>query len=452
MPNPAGVPRGRLAAAVARGASARSLHALVALALVGQAAGAAHLHEPAGVALSRARVAPPAASSPPAAASPTAEPAPSARAAAVRRLLDQRAAALRRRDRAGFLALVDPRTPVLRARQAALYDALAAVPVGRWDYELTDDAAASAGTWTPRVLLRYSLAGYDETPVVQGQGLTFVLRGGRWLLGAAALPSPPALWDTGSVEVVRGRSSLVIGRPGSRPLLRSLAAEADAAVPRVSAVWGPGWTRTVVVEVPGSTGELARLAGTAGELTQIAALATQEQAGSGPGGGAGDRVLVNPPVFSLLSPAGRRVVITHEVTHVASRAATGPDVPDWLVEGLADYVGYRGVDLPPSVSSGELRAQVRRGELPAGLPTDAEFDGANPRLPAAYELAWLTVRTLVEQYGEDRVLAFYRAVGRSRGAGAAAAVDAALRGELGSSTDELTAQVLARLTRELGSR
>ena len=73
------------------------------------------------------------------------------RLAAVRELLDRRASALLRRDRAGWLAAVDPAARALRARQAAFFGHVAAVPLGAWRYTVEPDdekgepAAAPAG-------------------------------------------------------------------------------------------------------------------------------------------------------------------------------------------------------------------------------------------------------------------------------------------------------------------
>jgi hypothetical protein len=122
-------------------------------------------------------------------------------------------------------------------------------------------------------------------------------------------------------------------------------------------------------------------------------------------------VLINPTTFVQLGRLGRRVVITHEVTHVASRPATGPSLPTWLVEGLADYVGYRDTGVPVAVAAEELRSDVRGGLLPTALPADGRFDGARSDLPQAYEMSWLAVRLLARQYGEKKLLLLYRTAG-----------------------------------------
>ncbi|MCW2615848.1 MAG: lipoprotein, partial [Frankiales bacterium] len=388
------------------------------------------------------------------------------RTAAVEQLLAARSRAVLGRDQVAFLATVDPAATALRARQAAVFDALGQVPLGTFDYDLEPlrerpaDAALDGRYgreqwWAPDVFLRYGLEGFDERPTVVEHHLTFVRRGGRWLLAAdddfaaVGLETPRALWDNGPVVAVRAPGVLVLGHPGSKGLLGNVAELTSTAVSKVSSVWGQGWQRRVVVIVPSDAKEMAGLLGSDGDLSRIAAVATAELTGGGEYDPAGDRVVVNPTTFSTLSQLGRQVVLTHEVTHVATRQATGPAVPSWLAEGFADHVAYREVELPLSVSARELRQDVRAGRLPERLPVDADFQGSNPALAQAYEQAWLAVRLIAERDGAERLLRFYRAVGAGRDVEPEDAVATALRAQLGTTLDELTADWRAALRRQL---
>ena len=387
------------------------------------------------------------------------------RTSAVRALLRERSRAVLTRDRAAFLATVDPAAPELVQRQAATFDALAQVPLATWDYavaasgsrpdERLDRRYGRGRWWAPQVALRYALDGFDERPVAVDHHLTFALRDGRWLLAAdddfalQGRPTPRAIWDRGPVVSVRREQVLVLGHPAQRRLLDQVASLTAAAVPRVTAAWGP-WRERVVVLVPDDTSELAGLLGSKGDLSRIAAVATAELRG-GEGGydPTGDRVLVNPETFVGLGAVGRQVVVTHEVAHVATRRASGPAVPGWLAEGFADLVGYTGVDLPVSVIAADLAAEVRAGQVPEALPVDADFEGGSPRLSQAYQGAWLAVRLLDERHGRAALLRFYRVVGARRGVPPETAVEDALRAELGTTTAALTADWRASLLRRL---
>ncbi len=388
---------------------------------------------------------------------------PLARTGAVRTLLAARARAVLHHDRAAFLATVDPQAGAFQRRQGNLLDALRDVPLASWVYDLDPDRERAhtealdvqRGTWwSPNVTLRYALAGFDRNPTVQSQGLTFVQRESRWYVAAdddfagTGHPTVRDLWDGGRVLVVPGRSCLVLGHAHSAGLLRSLAADCDAAVPRVTAVWGTGWPQRVVLMVPDSTAELSRVVPDAGDLSQIAAVATAELASPATGyHPVGDRVIINPSNFGELGAVGRRVVLTHEVTHVASRSATGPQVPTWFVEGLADYVGYQGVDLPVGVSAEELQADVRAGKLPAELPVDSDFEGSRKALAQTYEQSWMAVALLARTYGESSMLRLYRDTGADPGAGALGrAMDKELHTTLRAFTGAWRADLRRRLS------
>jgi hypothetical protein len=185
---------------------------------------------------------------------------------------------------------------------------------------------------------------------------------------------------------------------------------ADSAVRRVTAAWGKDWNSHVVIVTPSTTEEFAKLllrSADAG-LDQVAAI-TQGVIDSGQRA-QGDRVVINPKAFTALQSIGRRVVITHELTHVAARSSTTRQVPIWLSEGMADYLGYSGLDLPRQRVAADLLTLVRKGKGPKALPTEADFDPARTKIAPFYAASWLAVSRLVDLYGQAKVVAFYRSV------------------------------------------
>ena len=66
-----------------------------------------------------------------------------------------------------------------------------------------------------------------------------------------------------------------------------------------------------------------------------------------------------PSSTATSDPVGEQVVMTHEATHIATGAPMTSGVPLWLLEGFADYVALRDVDLPLSTTAGQIIAQVR---------------------------------------------------------------------------------------------
>jgi hypothetical protein len=224
----------------------------------------------------------------------------------------------------------------------------------------------------------------------------------------AAVREHPGMWTGASVA--RGERAVVVGSP--RPLVAEIAALAGRAGSTVTRVWG-GLGGAVVL-VPRTEEQAAVLAAPA-KVDGLAAVAT------------GDRVIVQPAAFARLSATGRLVVMTHELTHVAT--AGRRTVPMWLMEGFADYVGYLDSGLPVRTVAAELAADVAAGRAAlGGLPGPADF-AARPA--QAYEEAWLACRYIAARFGEPRLVALYRAALREE-------IGAALREELGLTADGLT--------------
>jgi hypothetical protein len=380
---------------------------------------------------------------PPSAApsSPSPSPTPTVdvlaiRTKAIEAALAQRSSALLHRDRDAFAATIAPTAGAFRTAQLAVFANTAAVPFSSWFYEVApaDVAAATvprAGQLLVAVTLRYALRDFDPQPTALREYLTFVTSDDSpWLLtsdsdGAAdGEHSARDLWDFGPVIVVKGARSLVLAHPAGGALAHTLAAAADAAVPRVTAFWGSGWAGRVVILEPATEDELAQIVGTTQDLSQIAALATAEISTSARGDSAvGDRVAINPATFGTLGALGRRVVMTHEITHVATRSVTSTGTPTWLVEGIADYVGFKGTGTSARFDASELAHQVDAGQLPTALPSAADFAAdasSGTALAQDYEEAWLACRFIVSRTSEATLIAFYRQVGTAQGSPAAA--------------------------------
>lgn len=361
--------------------------------------------------------------------------------AEVQRVLDRRAAALLGHDETAYGA-TGTRTEYTRLR---------ALPLASWSYRVTALRRTASGA-TADAELRYRVAGYDNAPVDARRTLTLGRAAdGHWYVTAdePARKAGQQLWDQGTVTAVQGAHSLVLGAGGSAADLRPYARLADRAVPAVSGAWGRNWSRRIVVLVPTSLEGMAALLGSpAADYRGIAAVTTGETGGSGRS--PADRVLVNPEAYAVLGDAGKQVVLTHETTHVATRADTTAATPLWLSEGYADWIGYLGTGRTPAEIAPELARAVREGEAPDALPGDEDFAFTREptRLARAYEGGWLACRMIAERWGADRLSAFYRAVGaHGKRAGA---VEGALRKVLGTTPEEFTARWRDYVTNRLG--
>ncbi|MFC9279857.1 hypothetical protein [Streptomyces collinus] len=351
--------------------------------------------------------------------------------AEVQRVLDRRSAALLGHDERAY-GSTGTRTGYVRLR---------ALPLASWSYRVTAVHREDAGS-TADAELRYRIAGYDQAPVSVPRTLALSRTAdGHWYVTAdrPAGGAGQQLWDQGTVTAVKGAHSLVLGTGRSTGDLREYARLADHAVPAVSQEWGTRWSRRVVVLVPGSLSGMAGLLGSpASNYRGIAAVTTGEAGGSGKA--PADRVVVNPEAYAMLGSVGKQVVLTHETTHVATRADTGAATPLWLSEGYADWIGYLGTGRTPAEAAPELARAVQDGHVPQALPADKDFgfSGEPTHLAQAYEGGWLACRMIADDWGQAKLGAFYRAVGaHPRRAGA---VEDALRTVLGTTPAAFTAE------------
>jgi hypothetical protein len=360
----------------------------------------------------------------------------------VQRVLDRRAVAVLAHDAAAYA----------RTGTGTGFDRLSALPLAAWSYRVRD-VERSGDTATADVELRYRVDGYDRGPVAAGRTVRLSRDGtaGTWAVDSdrPAEESGQQPWDQGAVEVVRGTHSLVLGVGQSTALLRRFAGLADRAVPAVSDAWDGDWSRRVVVVVPRSVEGMAGLLGSpVSSYRGIAAVTTGETGGREHA--PADRIIVNPDAYGLLGSLGKQVVLTHETTHVATRADTTSATPLWLSEGYADWVGYRDTGRTPAQAAPELAETVAEGRVPAHLPTDEDFGftAEAEQLARAYEGGWLACRMIAEQWGEDRLDAFYRAVGAHDDR--ADAVENALHEVLGTTEEDLTTRWREYLRAGLG--
>jgi hypothetical protein len=131
-------------------------------------------------------------------------------------------------------------------------------------------------------------------------------------------------------------------------------------------------------------------------------------------------VLINGAAFDRLSSLGRRVILTHELVHVATRATGSRSAPTWLEEGFADYVAYQHTQLSAEQIAGDALAGVRAGRMPAQLPATNDFNAAGDEAAAAYGLSWIAVQVIAEKAaGTGRMKDFYRTAAVRNGGSAA---------------------------------
>ncbi|AKE90415.1 hypothetical protein AAI421_06210 [Rhodococcus aetherivorans] len=390
---------------------------------------------------------------------PDDEPAEPASRTAVQGLLDTWSRAVRSADRAALAALVDPQArPGLLDAEVRRAEALAALPLADFGYELgqdpgtdvTDDVGARLGADEARahtVLLRYAVEGIDDEPTRKPVTLLLARRGEQWrLVDDRPLPGAETTtwrgpWDYGpllvrAVDTGAGGRSLVVGHPEHSFLVSDIAGELEAAVEAVDAAWGTEWPRRALVLVTASHDEFTAQVGSRYNGAEIAAVAVSDAVDHERGETTGQRIVFSPAAGQRLDAAGLRAILRHELTHVAARTDTVDGSPLWILEGYADYVGYRNADGALGVIAPTLAAAVAERGAPTALPADADFAGDGARL--AYESAWSIATFVAGEFGGDRLTALYRRL--ATGPVEAAELDAALGDVLGADAEQFVAR------------
>lgn len=381
------------------------------------------------------------------------------RAAAGQSVLQKMADAVLNESRGSFLSTVDPDAKAFDEQARTIYTNLGKLPLATFQLRYVSDdpgalppdrQAQLGGTesWLAQVEVSWQLTGYDSKPARETLPVTFVTRDGTTYAASfserfvAGQRRP--IWALGSIDVAKGDDSLVISLDSQKDA-DDYAVVADRAVESVSRVWGKNWKQKAVVYLPAKQSEMEYVLGAQpNTYTQIAAVTMAEL--DSPQVGAPVRIVANPKLFEELGKQGRRIVLTHETTHVASTATASP-VPLWLAEGFADYVAFTAVSVQDESAAKELFKAVRAGKVPKTLPPPEAFAASSADLPQAYESGWLACRLISEREGQSKLVKFYRAVHASK---SPTGLADAFRTVLGTTEAEFTADWQKYLKRLAG--
>lgn len=368
-----------------------------------------------------------------------------ASASEVSALLTRRAAALLAGDEQEFRATVsDPRSLSGR-RQLDGYDAARALGIDRLEVENPTLTSALA-----TIVVRYRLGGLDAGDRETRLAYRVVRTGDGWAV-ASEEPSGPgasAPWVAmPGLRVHRTAHAVVAGTVPQASLVE-YAGIVDRARPEMHRHW-PGMPTRVLVLAPATAEEADALlgrpktedfgggSGPGGSSSEVAATT---EGPTGPDGRAtGDRIVLDPDAYARLSTAGRDVVLTHELAHVAVRSSVPGAPATWLAEGYADHVGYARAGLRDRVLLAPLITAVREGRAPTDLPDTAALQPTSGDIEVPYLAAWQAVDLIAQEHGEEALRELVRAAASTGAAAdAEARTDAALETVLGTSSGELT--------------
>lgn len=352
--------------------------------------------------------------------------------AGIQALLDGRAEAIRTGDRAAFMATIDAQARSFRRRQRLFFDSAARLPLGRYRLEADwrrygdlvrerDRAAYDADAVAlPLTVERYRIRGFDRADAVEELFYTFVKRGGKWFiaddndLDAVAMYSARHLWDQGEIEIDRSRHFLSLRHGcdapiGCVPVDANLLRSAETALERVRDHWPAAWSEKVPVLAPSNVSELSRMLQATFPLDTFVAFAYSSEDQSEGIDYTGHRILLNPSAFASRTGEAELNILAHELLHVASRDLSGPFIPFFVEEGIAEYVGGagdpRGQDF--------LASRLAAGAVDGRLPRDHEFLlGSGDSIFLSYVESASAMTYFVDRYGSDALVRLYSAAGR----------------------------------------
>ena len=238
--------------------------------------------------------------------------------------------------------------------------------------------------------------------------------------GTAAEPARPASSSTS--VAIGGRTVRLVSLGGARTdaLLTRVGADIGDAVTAVEGFWGTDWEREIVVVATDSYSQFIDYAhlDQGRQWTDIAAVSVADEVDLADRRTSGQRIVLAPGAAAM-SDSALRIVLAHELFHLAARADTALDAPRWLTEGVADFVARLPSEIPADAST--------------VLPSDAALDMSGSERAAGYDRAWWFARFVADAYGIDGLRRLYvAACGPGHGDPAAA-----IRQELGVDTDGL---------------
>ncbi len=419
-------------------------------------------------------------------ASPSASASPSAqqRRAAIAAALQVMQDAVRDGDEAAYLSVLDPAAPAtFREHERTVFANLRALyglagfefswDTGRW-FPVPAARSYSASGIVAAVSVRHSFTGFDRTPVTDVVGMSFALRAGHWYLESdsdadsrLALGGQYEPWMVGPITVAKHGRALVIGDPAHAAEAKRLAQRLDSALAPVRSMWpSTAWNGRVVAyaatepEFVSAWFGHSAASGTepdpSGEATfeaKVRVLPRAPVVTSGDTYEDGSARLVVTPYLLAKDDAYARAVLRHELTHVALAAVGDRRPPTWLVEGVAEYTGFRhvgasGVDAVAALAERGLRretwTQLKAGSWKPRLVSadDAFYTGSEAQVDDAYTTAWFTCLYIADHYGESKLRALYQAAATATAARSDAQAEAdALRSVLHLTRSQLQTRV-----------
>lgn len=344
---------------------------------------------------------------------------------AIEELLEDYGRAFQTRDRALLASTLTGEG--LAASELRGFDNAAEVPLERFVVRANtqfsgDLASARIRSRYPELEVRVyhvieesTLVG-EAGPSVDDGAFTFVRTDGGdpydgWRLASKsdtddlAFFSPVHIWDGGPVAVRRSDRFLLLTHPSAVDEVQPMLEIAERAMDQAASFWPEETSDRYTIIVPTRTQELAELIHTTLDLNKFVAFASAGAFRDRGWTPAYPRLYVHLDHMRNYGNDAQVEILAHELIHAITRPVSGPHMPIWVEEGLANVGG----------GSGGRASRARDGPLPDDFPTDDQFvTGAVSEIQRRYDLGQVAIETAIDAHGIEAVARFYAELGSAR--------------------------------------
>jgi hypothetical protein len=347
--------------------------------------------------------------------------------AGIRGMLERRAEAVRTGDEEAFMATVADIDPRFVERQSQMIRGFRNLGVSDYRLEISDRfwpelttsrEAAKYGRDARATVLhveeRYRIEGYDPQLALDDLYLTFVRTDEGWKVASdvdledVGLWSGRKLWEYDQVITRPSEHFLYVSHPEQAGAADEILDAAERSLRTVEDRWPLPWRKRALILAPTSSEELQRIIQATFDVENFVAFAYSSVERRIDFDLVGHRIILNWPPFSRYDLDIQERILAHELLHFATRELTGPMVPGFVDEGIAEWVAG---DTDTTV----IRSRLAGGDWDHELPRDYEFiTGEGEDVTLQYEESYTSAEYAIERYGIRDVAEFYRILGRTR--------------------------------------
>ncbi|HEY9481403.1 MAG TPA: hypothetical protein VIR00_00430, partial [Micromonosporaceae bacterium] len=323
-------------------------------------------------------------------------------------VLNAQSGALIDSNEAGFLAAVDPTATSTVAAYKKMYANLRALRVTTFDQ--STDASFVDGRTDVDIYVRYCLVylcGDADLAVsvdlVNGKPEIVAYTPSA----VSADDAEPLPWQTSTLSVVTGPDVIVAADLAEKSQLSRVLPMAERAA--VAANKYAHWEEvpTYVVYLADSRDSRTWFGGILkGSIGEAVSLSTTDI----------EVMVVLPDAANhrYTGDGGLEMVIQHEMGHVATLYNDSQDNGyDSLIEGIAEYIAYKGHATWDDYRLADTREYLREGKWSGQCYLTKEISSSDGLTgSAAYGIGYLTIKYLAGKYGESAMLDFWSSVER----------------------------------------